>query len=123
MSILPFLYRRLTKIYWYTVEFGVIREKTGNTIDGNEIKAFGAGVLSSFGEIQHMASNKAIFEPFDPFSTLPPMNYKDGFQSRYFVLENGFEEAAQSMKDYCHHVQKELAPEAKATVNQILQNV
>ena len=26
----------LTKIYWYTVEFGVVEE-------GNEIKAFGAG--------------------------------------------------------------------------------
>jgi phenylalanine-4-hydroxylase len=69
-----------------------------------------------------MASKKAIFEPFIPFSTLPPMNYKDGFQKRYFVLES-FEEAARSMKEYCHHVQKELPPEAKATVNQILQNV
>jgi phenylalanine-4-hydroxylase len=29
----------LTKVYWYTIEFGVLRE-------GEEIKAFGAGVLS-----------------------------------------------------------------------------
>ncbi|KAL4535462.1 hypothetical protein Ndes2526B_g06356 [Nannochloris sp. 'desiccata'] len=114
---------KLTKIYWYTVEFGVIREKvSNNNIDRDEIKAFGAGVLSSFGEMQHMASDEAIFEPFDPFSTLPPMNYKDGFQKRYFVLES-FEEAAQSMKEYCHHVQKQLAPEVKATVTQILQNM
>ena len=33
----------LTKIYWYTVEFGVVRED-------NEMKAFGAGILSSYGE-------------------------------------------------------------------------
>jgi phenylalanine-4-hydroxylase len=88
----------------------------------SDIKAFGAGVLSSFGEMQHMASDKAIFEPFDPFVKLPPMNYKDGFQKRYFVLES-FEEAAQSMKKYCQHVQKELSPEVKETVTQIVQNV
>jgi phenylalanine-4-hydroxylase len=35
------------QVYWYTVEFGVVRE-------GGEIKAFGAGVLSSFGELAHM---------------------------------------------------------------------
>lgn len=31
----------LTKIYWYTVEFGVVEE-------GNDIKAFGAGDPSQF---------------------------------------------------------------------------
>lgn len=39
----------LTKLYWFTVEFGVVREE-------GQIKGFGAGVLSSFGELQHMAS-------------------------------------------------------------------
>lgn len=29
----------LTKVYWYTVEFGVVRE-------GGSVKAFGAGILS-----------------------------------------------------------------------------
>ncbi len=114
---------RLTKIYWYTVEFGVIRERQRHktTTNNSEIKAFGAGLLSSFGEMQHMASNQAILQPFDPFATLPPMNYKDGYQKRYFVLES-FEEAAQSMKKYCQHVQKELSPEVQAIVTEILQN-
>lgn len=31
----------LTKLYWYTVEFGVVREK-------GEIKAFGAGTLAQY---------------------------------------------------------------------------
>ena len=39
----------LTKLYWFTVEFGVVRE-------GDKVKGFGAGVLSSYGELQHMAS-------------------------------------------------------------------
>ena len=39
----------LTKLYWFTVEFGVVRE-------GDQVKGFGAGVLSSYGELQHMAA-------------------------------------------------------------------
>ena len=37
----------LTKVYWYTVEFGVVKED-------DAIKAFGAGVLSSYGELEYM---------------------------------------------------------------------
>lgn len=35
------------QVYWYTVEFGVVREAT-------DIKAFGAGILSSYGELEYM---------------------------------------------------------------------
>ena len=50
----------------YTVEFGVVRE------DG-EIKAFGAGVLSSFAELAHMRSGRVDFQPFNPFVPQPKM--------------------------------------------------
>jgi phenylalanine-4-hydroxylase len=112
---------RLTRAYWYVVEFGVIREQ--NSSNGSEIKAFGAGILSSFAEMQHMASEKAVFEPFDPYKVeKKKMNYKDGVQKMYFVL-NSFEEAAQSMRNYCEHVQQDLSPEVKATVSEILQTI
>jgi hypothetical protein len=51
------------------VEFGVVRE-------GDDIKAFGAGILSSFGELQHMAAGKAQLEPLDVFAPQPKMSYK-----------------------------------------------
>lgn len=35
----------LTRVYWYTLEFGLVAE-------GGDIKAFGAGVLSSVGEME-----------------------------------------------------------------------
>jgi hypothetical protein len=53
------------QVYWYTVEFGVVRE-------GSDVKAFGAGVLSSYGELQHMAAGKAeLVGGLGPLPLLP----------------------------------------------------
>lgn len=87
----------LTKVYWYTVEFGVVRE------DG-EIRAFGAGILSSYGELEHMRSGAATLEPFDPFAPQPKMSYKDGYQKRYFVLDS-FDDGAAKLKSYAASIQ------------------
>ncbi|GGO64460.1 phenylalanine 4-monooxygenase [Nonomuraea cavernae] len=35
----------VSKVFWFTLEFGVMRE-------GTELKAYGAGILSSYGEIE-----------------------------------------------------------------------
>jgi phenylalanine-4-hydroxylase len=50
---------KLSNIYWFTVEFGLTRQ-------GSDIKAFGAGLLSSFGELEYSVSDKANRVPFDP---------------------------------------------------------
>jgi len=82
----------LTKVYWYTVEFGVVMED-------EEIKAFGAGVLSSYGELDHMRTGNPEFAPLDPWAKQPKMSYKDGFQKKYFVL-NSFEEGSELLREY-----------------------
>lgn len=64
LSLLPSL-----PVPRYTVEFGVVRE-------GGGVKAFGAGVLSSFGELQHMAAGRAELVPLDVSAPLPRMSYK-----------------------------------------------
>lgn len=50
--------KMLENLYWYTIEFGLIRE-------GNKIKAFGAGLLSSFGELENAFSGKPKWREFD----------------------------------------------------------
>jgi phenylalanine-4-hydroxylase len=48
---------RLIRTYWYCVEFGVVRE-------GDALKAVGAGLLSSFGELGRF-EREAKLVPFD----------------------------------------------------------
>ena len=47
----------LSRLYWFTIEFGVSRE-------GGKIKAYGTGLLSSAGELEEM--HKAELRPLDP---------------------------------------------------------
>jgi Phenylalanine-4-hydroxylase len=48
----------LGRLYWFTVEFGLIEE------DG-EIKAFGAGLLSSYGELENAFTDNVERRPFN----------------------------------------------------------
>jgi phenylalanine-4-hydroxylase len=48
----------LSRIYWFTVDFGLIEECVG-------IKAFGAGLLSSFSELDHAFSDEVERRPFN----------------------------------------------------------
>ena len=50
---------RLSRVYWFTLEFGVLREE-------GQLKAYGSGLLSSYGELEAM--HKAELRPFDPAS-------------------------------------------------------
>jgi phenylalanine-4-hydroxylase len=51
--------QRLVQLYWYTLEFGVVRE------DG-ELKALGAGLLSSIDELSRALGPDVEHCPFDP---------------------------------------------------------
>lgn len=48
----------LGRLYWFTVEFGMVEHE-------GDIKAYGAGLLSSFGELEHAFSDQVDRRKFD----------------------------------------------------------
>jgi len=83
---------KLATCYWFTVEFGVCRQN-------GAIKAYGAGLLSSFGELEHAMSDKPQLLPFDPAKTGVTKYPITSYQPTYYVAES-FEDAQQKMIDF-----------------------
>ena len=71
----------LARVYWFSVEFGLIREKAG-------LRIYGAGILSSAGETKFSLSNKVPYYDFDPEVMMETPFIKDTFQDRYFVIDS-----------------------------------
>ncbi|MEJ2602387.1 MAG: phenylalanine 4-monooxygenase [Gammaproteobacteria bacterium] len=72
----------LARLYWFTVEFGLVRT-------GDGIRSYGAGICSSPGETRYAVdSPNPERVPFDPVEALRTPYRIDIFQPVYFVLES-----------------------------------
>jgi phenylalanine-4-hydroxylase len=72
----------LARLYWYTVEFGLVR-------DGGRLQIFGAGIVSSNGESAYaLDSPEPLRLAFDLRRTLRTEYRIDAFQKNYFVIES-----------------------------------
>jgi phenylalanine-4-hydroxylase len=70
-----------SRLYWYTAEYGLMREDNGT------VKAFGAGLMSSFTELKFsVESPDAHHVPFDIETVMRTTYEIDKFQRAYFVL-------------------------------------
>jgi phenylalanine-4-hydroxylase len=83
---------KLATCYWFTVEFGLCRQK-------GELKAYGAGLLSSFGELQYCLSDKPETRPFEPEKTAVQKYPITMMQPVYYVAES-FEDAKNKMRAF-----------------------
>lgn len=73
---------KLARLYWYTVEFGLIREK-------GALKLYGSGIVSSFGEsvfaLEDPSPNRIGFD----LERVMRTQYRiDDYQQSYFVIDS-----------------------------------
>ena len=98
---------QLAWCYWHSVEFGLCKE------DG-EYKAYGAGLLSSFGELEYACADyrpaggteeRPELKPWDPavagVQEFPITTY----QPIYFVAES-LNDAKSKMRSFCEGLKK-----------------
>ncbi|WIM12219.1 MAG: Phenylalanine-4-hydroxylase [Enhydrobacter sp.] len=72
----------LARLYWYTVEFGLIRTPQG-------LKIYGAGILSSAREVRHAIEDEGVERlPFEASTVMHRPYEIDKLQNTYFVLDD-----------------------------------
>jgi phenylalanine-4-hydroxylase len=71
---------RISRLYWYTLEFGVCRE-------GKAVKVCGAGLLSSFGELGRFET-QAELRAFDPDAIASTPYDPTDYQKTLFVADS-----------------------------------
>lgn len=114
---------RLATCYWFTVEFGVLKE-------AGAIKAYGAGLLSSFGEMEwacaekpsmqcresggmlqhHPHLEKPELRPFDPVVAAEHPFPITTYQPVLFFVES-FDDAKSKMDAFCNSITRPFFPQ------------
>jgi len=96
----PYHIERLARLFWFTVEFGLIRER-------GEVKLYGSGLISSIGESNHALDSAHVDRrPFDMDRVCDTPFEIDHYQPILYVLES-FEELRDAMNGYAERVLEE----------------
>src|SRR5687767_994606 len=83
-------FERLSRVYWFTIEFGVL-------LESGKVKAYGTGLLSSAGELEKM--HGADLRPLDLEAASRQEYDPTTFQPILYCAES-FEEMYQKLSDY-----------------------
>ncbi len=82
----------LARLFWFTVEFGLIREN-------GKVKLFGSGLMSSAGEGPHALGDKVERRDFDLKQVVNQSFEIDHYQPLLFVIES-FDQLYDAMKEW-----------------------
>ena len=73
--------QRLTRLFWFTVEFGLIRERGG-------VKVYGSGLISSHKECRHALSGVPELRSFHLNDVMSQSFRHDDIQPAFFVIDS-----------------------------------
>lgn len=77
----PEVLQMLSRIYWFTIEFGLLAEQ-------GKVKLFGAGILSSIGESMHALSDRPEKKKFN-LEEMMMENYRtDVLQEKFYIIHS-----------------------------------
>lgn len=88
----PEVVTQLQRLYWFTIEFGVLREQ-------ERFRIYGAGILSSFAETNHVMDHSELAVPFDIQRIIQTDYDLSRIQEIYFQIES-FDDLYQAIRDY-----------------------
>ena len=71
----------LSRVYWFTIEFGMMREK-------GEVKIYGAGIISSHSETLHCLEKQTLKLDYDVKAMMHTDYRTDILQDKYFVMDS-----------------------------------
>jgi phenylalanine-4-hydroxylase len=77
----PLAIEVIGRLYWFTVEFGLIQESAG-------LRIYGAGILSSAAESIFCLGKDAVHKPLQVGEMMNLPYYKDHFQDRYYIIQD-----------------------------------
>jgi phenylalanine-4-hydroxylase len=95
----PEILTMLGRLYWFTVEFGLIKEN-------EKLKIYGAGILSSFGESKFSVSHEPQHLDFNVEEIMRTAFENDKIQDKYFVISS-FDQLYDSIEQIRSIVRKE----------------
>lgn len=90
----------LERVYWFTIEFGLINENNKRN------KIYGAGIISSYGETNHVANDDIEIREFDIVKIFQTPFSPSAIQNFYYSV-NDFQtlyESVEELEDYVKRV-------------------
>jgi phenylalanine-4-hydroxylase len=81
---------RLARLFWFTVEFGLIREN-------GEVRIYGSGLISSVAEARHALGSECERRPFDLEQVMNTSFEIDKLQPVLYVLDD-FEQLSRALE-------------------------
>ena len=103
----------LTRLYWYTVEFGLIRQKDG-------LRIYGSGIVSSKGESIHCLESDAPNRLGFDLQRVMRTRYRiDTYQKTYFVIDS-FEQLMRATDPDFRPIYETLARQGSVAAGDVL---